>query len=737
MTDTQNLTTDGVTKVAVKSLDVAVGEGFGQGFFGSCKDVKFGATNGYAMDLLGGGAKNYLAFLNYMGQERALGSPFQINFPPPSEFISPPLTIQSLEPFSSRSSAGTKVDNSTAIPFDDAPLVCSSPELNARCACPDCPSVCATLPPILSPAERAAKTCKVGQMSCFSFFLVIVYALVLVGFVLGLGLQEFWKRGQKVESEEETGTWTTLRRRLSWRGPSNTGYDRVPMEDPVFPRDSEDSSSRPSGARPSSNGRTTNSLIGATSTATFEEDNLRSDRRAPSGSSGVSPEASLSRSSRSRLSGGASLLDPSSDPSNPFLQPRTYALNTFLSSAFYRLGLFCARRPYLTLAIGFAVCGIINSGWSRFEIEKDPVRLWVARGSESEVAKEEFDESFGPFYRTEQVFVSLAPELRRVEGEEEGEWNATIRASADWQVIDAPVLNWERLQWWASIEQQIRELRSYPNNYTLSSVCFSPQTDPLPPADSSACVVQSFMGYFGDSLKGVSEDTWARNLNQCATTPAACLPGSGMPMNPKLVLGKIPASVSDVGHDEVDASEGADGEEIRADLARALVITYVVRNSLDEEVIARAEEWERTLQAFLIELADPMGHAHLALGLELAYSTGVSLEEEINKSTNTDVPIVVMSYLVMFLYISINLGSSGAGLLKSAGRGTLLIGQALLALVEKISLPSGSARNSGRARAGSITSITGSTAEMGAYFRRQLLVDSKFLLGQYHFSAIC
>lgn len=41
---------------AVKSTEYYIGEGFGVGFFDSCKSIKFGATNGYAMDLLGGGA---------------------------------------------------------------------------------------------------------------------------------------------------------------------------------------------------------------------------------------------------------------------------------------------------------------------------------------------------------------------------------------------------------------------------------------------------------------------------------------------------------------------------------------------------------------------------------------------------------------------------------------------------------------------------------------------------------
>ena len=33
------------------------------------------------MDLIGGGAKNYSAFLKFTGDEKPLGSPFQIQFP--------------------------------------------------------------------------------------------------------------------------------------------------------------------------------------------------------------------------------------------------------------------------------------------------------------------------------------------------------------------------------------------------------------------------------------------------------------------------------------------------------------------------------------------------------------------------------------------------------------------------------------------------------------------------------
>lgn len=54
VTSTQTLKKEGKEREAVKSVEFAVAEDFGQGFFDACKDVKFGATNGFAMDLVGG-----------------------------------------------------------------------------------------------------------------------------------------------------------------------------------------------------------------------------------------------------------------------------------------------------------------------------------------------------------------------------------------------------------------------------------------------------------------------------------------------------------------------------------------------------------------------------------------------------------------------------------------------------------------------------------------------------------
>lgn len=388
-----------------------------------------------------------------------------------------------------------------------------------------------------------------------------------------------------------------------------------------------------------------------------------------------SPAQSLSRN---HLGRGASLLERGPLEAS---QPRSYFVNTYLSKWFYSLGYFCASKPYITLCLGLLICGVLNSGWARFKIEKDPVRLWVAQGSDSARNKEAFESDFGPFYRTEQVFLSVLEEPTQ------------------------PVLTYERMKWWASIEEEIRQLTS-PKGYTLKDVCFAPSGQARSADD---CVTQSFMGYFGNDAANIRSN-WAKSINECASSPSLCLPPSGQPLSPRLLFGGIPGYSGNHSAALVTVEEDEDAL-VRATEARALVITYVVDNSLDKAVIAKAEDWENTLRTYLAQLAI---RARTEAGLQIAYSTGVSLEQELNKSTNTDVPIVILSYVVMFVYVSLALGGTMGSLFGVLGS---LLRQVHRVVYRKI-------------KGGAIYLENEEDGEQrpGHLFRR-VLVESKFLLG--------
>lgn len=348
---------------------------------------------------------------------------------------------------------------------------------------------------------------------------------------------------------------------------------------------------------------TSGHLVGATSLGGYHDDNV-----------------SLGR--------GASLLDPDN------LQQRQYRLNTILRRFFYRLGYFCASSPFLTLTLTCVFVAFANAGWKFFSVEKDPVRLWVSPTSQSRAEMAFYDDHFGPFYRAEQIFITKvsAPPSSL----DPADALTTLAAAT------SPILTYETLDWWFSIEKEIRSLETA-DGITLDDVCFKPA------GPDGACVVQSISGWFdmGD-LSPYNSTTWQKQALGCAQQPVLCLPDFGQPLEPQYVLGGLPKGSS--GGDGGDAAKGILD-------AKALVISFVVDNTADKVKLAKAEAWEVVLRQYLQRLAP---QAASELGYQLSFSTGVSLEEELNKSTNTDIITVVISYIAMFLYVSLTLGRANS-----------------------------------------------------------------------------
>ena len=255
----------------------------------------------------------------------------------------------------------------------------------------------------------------------------------------------------------------------------------------------------------------------------------------------------------------------------------------------------------LTFGIAALVIALLNIGWKFFKVETDPVRLWVSPTSESALQKTYFDENFGPFYRAQQVFVmALPPSLGQFADGQVTSDNLTSSSANNHDLPANDVLTYDNLDWWLQHEKAISQLKSEPNGYSLQDVCFAPAGPGTP------CVVQSVSAWLGTDMEQWGDD-WVSQLEDCATTPSNCLPDFGQPIDPKLVLG------------------GAKGDWLKA---KSLVITWVVGNSLDKEQVAKAEEWETALEKYLRNVEQ---NSARDANIKIAYSTGISLEQELNK----------------------------------------------------------------------------------------------------------
>lgn len=470
-------------------LDQLISDDYGSGFYDSCKDVKFGATNSNAMTFIGGGAKNFTEFLGFLGKKNPpFGSPFQINFPRPRHYVEGGMG-----------------------PLDIVPKKCNDEDESFRCACLDCPAVCPKLPEV-----SQAGSCHVGLLPCLSFGAILTYSILILLLATAIFGHVLWAKHARRRSE------------------------RLRLLQDAAPSDDEDEGD-------------------------MTHNNAMYDR----------PQ-------------------------------KNYWINVVCDTAFNRLGYASARFPGITIAISVAVVGLLSVGWIRFEIERDPARLWVSPNSAAAKEKGFFDENFGPFYRAEQVFL--------VNDTNPGQ--------------PGPVLSYETLEWWTGVEDHISKLTGRETGASLDDVCFKPTGD--------SCVVQSVAAWFGNNMKTYNPSTWQDRLRSCVSSTVNCLPRFGQPIDPALILGGFDGS-----DDPIDAS--------------ALIVTWVVSNSAEGSAeVKRAMDWEESLKVALLDVQIEARER----GLRLSFSTEISLEEELNKSTNTDAKIVVISYIIMFFYASLALGST-------------------------------------------------------------------------------
>ncbi|KAI0009383.1 patched sphingolipid transporter [Xylariaceae sp. FL0662B] len=467
-------------KTLVAEVDQLISKEYGEGFYDSCKEVKFGASNSKAIDFIGGGAKNYSQLLKFLGDEKAIGSPFQMNFP--DKYSEPHMAARDMKP-----------------------KKCNDEDPNFRCSCVDCPAVCPELPDV-----DQAGSCRVGALPCLSFASIFTYSILLFTCVVALIGHVAWIRHAQRRSE------------------------RLHLLQGAEPSDDED-----------------------------EGDLIRN---------------------------GAMYDRPQ----------RNYRINSWCDTAFSKLGHVCARFPGITIFVSLLVVIVLSLGWVKFDVEREPARLWVSPSSAAAQEKAFFDENFGPFYRAQKAFLV----------------NDTQPSGP------GPVLSYETLTWWADVEESVRQLKGESFGTTFQDVCFKP-TGP-------ACVVQSPTIYF-DGTKN-----WKSTFRACAESPVSCRPDFEQPVEPSMILG---------GYDSTQ----------NITEAHAMTVTWVVNNHPEgSSEIAHAMDWERSLKNRLLQVQEEA----VARGLRLSFSTEVSLEEELNKSTNTDATIVAISYLVMFLYASLALGST-------------------------------------------------------------------------------
>lgn len=107
---------------------------------------------------------------------------------------------------------------------------------------------------------------------------------------------------------------------------------------------------------------------------------------------------------------------------------------------------------------------------------------------------------------------------------------------------------------------------------------------------------------------------------------------NGIPINPNIVLG------------------GFNGTEYN--MANALIITFVVNNHKDESKNAKAEAWEKAFIEYMKNYVSQSSNSNLTI----SFTSERSIQDELDRESETDIATIIVSYSIMFIYITIALG---------------------------------------------------------------------------------
>ncbi|ODM87820.1 Niemann-Pick C1 protein [Orchesella cincta] len=295
--------------------------------------------------------------------------------------------------------------------------------------------------------------------------------------------------------------------------------------------------------------------------------------------------------------------------------------------------LFCvvgkgsAAHPVLTLFLLFIPLILSTSLVTPlFKITTDPVELWAGPHSRTRVEKDFFDKNFAPFFRTEQIIISSSnPSFNRTNADGQ---NQTF----------GPVFEKKFLYEISKLQSDIESL----NGGELKSICLKPL--------ETNCTIFSLMEYWQNSLvnlnKTESNDTYLDHFLFCSKNPASmadsthlrqsCMGKFGGPVDYKLVLGGFPN----------------DSEEAYL-LANTTILTFVVRNHLEDAFNEEAKVWE---SAFISYMENWSATHEKKLNLSVAFTSERSIQDELSRESRMEIETILLSYIIMFLYIALSLG---------------------------------------------------------------------------------
>ncbi|MEQ2175570.1 hypothetical protein GOODEAATRI_019186, partial [Goodea atripinnis] len=321
------------------------------------------------------------------------------------------------------------------------------------------------------------------------------------------------------------------------------------------------------------------------------------------------------------------------------------AAQAFMSKQFQRWGTLMASYPLTVLLVAAIIVVVFSVGLKSIKLTTDPVELWSAPNSRARQEKDFHDKHFTPFFRTNQLILTAPGRKGHI-------YDSLLFGKQNFSGLVSKDLIIELL----NLQRKIKDIEFWSEDLnrkaTLKDVCYAP----LNPSNPSLtdCAVNSLPQYFQNSLDNINakvnmtelgvtkEVDWRDHLIYCLNSPLSfkditdlgmsCMADYGAPVFPFLAVGGYK-------NDELTNSE-------------AFLMTFSLNNYIrNDPKFKVALQWETEFLKIVQDYqSDP------AANFTFAYMAERSLEDEINRTTAEDIPIFMISYAVIFVYIAVALG---------------------------------------------------------------------------------
>ncbi|XP_069070363.1 NPC1-like intracellular cholesterol transporter 1 [Pleurodeles waltl] len=317
----------------------------------------------------------------------------------------------------------------------------------------------------------------------------------------------------------------------------------------------------------------------------------------------------------------------------------------FLGKMFRKWGTLVASYPKTIILLSCVFVVVLSFGMIFIELTTDPVELWSAPNSRARREKDFHDANFGPFFRTNQLIITVA-------NHSSYKYNSLFFGQQNFSSILSKDILLEVFDLQTRLQNIAVWSSKHNKSIALKDVCYAP-LNPTNPS-STDCCVNSLMQYFQNNktrFELIVQQTisgqrgtvdWRDHFLYCVNSPLSfkditdlelsCMADYGAPVFPFLAVG------------------GYKGKEFSE--SEALILTFSLNNfPRSDPRFEYVMLWEERFLEILKEYQHKKDSK-----LIFAYMAERSLEDEISRTTMEDIPIFTISYAVIFLYIALALG---------------------------------------------------------------------------------